>query len=64
MGVDVYWIMAPVLVVVNHVWILKSAKGRAPHDIMLDAVFVQDRILSTNRAAFPSTGRAPVERWD
>ncbi len=63
-GVDVYWILAPVLVVLNHVWIFKGAKGRAPHDIMLDTVFVQDRILSTNRAAFPSKGRAPVERWD
>ena len=63
-GVDVYWILAPVLVVLNHVWILKTAKGRAPHDIMLDTVVIQDRILSTNRAAFPSTGRAPVERWD
>ena len=63
-GVDVYWITAPILVVINHVWILKNAKGQAPHDIVLDTVLVQDRILSTNRAAFPSVGREPVERWD
>ena len=63
-GVYVYWILAPVLVVLNHVWILKTAKGRAPHDIMLDTVMVQDRILSTNPDAFPAVGRDPVERWD
>lgn len=63
-GVDVYWIVAPVLVVMNHVSILKSAKGRAPHDIVLDTVVVQDRILSTNHAAFTPGGREPVERWD
>ena len=64
LGVYIYWIAAPIIVVINHLWVLVDAKSRAPHDIMLDTVVVQDRILSTNRAAFPSTGRAPVARWD
>ncbi len=63
-GVTTYWIATPILVAVNHIRVNKDAKGRMPHDVMLDILVVQDRILSTNRASFPSTGRAPVERWD
>lgn len=63
-GVDAYWIVAPILIVVNHVWVLRDTKYRTLHDVILDTVMVQDRILSTNHAAFPSTGREPVERWD
>ncbi len=63
-GVDVYWILAPILAVVNHLWVFGDAKHRTPHDVMLDTVMVQDRVLSTNPAAFPSTGRETVERWD
>lgn len=62
--VRAYWIMVPLLVFANHLWMRIDAKGRPPHDVLLDVVVVQDRILSKNRAAFPSTGRAPVERWD
>lgn len=59
-----YWTTVPLLVFANHLWMRIDAKGRPPHDVLLDVVVVQDRILSTNRAAFPSMGRAPVERWN
>lgn len=62
--VRTYWITVPLLIFANHLWIRIDAKGRPPHDVLLDIVVVQDRILSTNRAAFPLTGRSPVERWD
>lgn len=59
-----YWITVPLLVLVNHLWMRRDAMGRPPHDVLLDVVVVQNRILSTNRAAFPSDDREPVERWD
>ena len=62
--VRTYWITVPILVFANHLWMRIDAKGRPPHDVLLDVVVIQDRILSTNRAAFPPTGREPVERWD
>ena len=34
-----------------------------PHDIMLDTVAVQERILSTNPKVFPPAGSRTVERW-
>lgn len=51
-------------VVVNHAWIRFDHQRRCVSDVLTGTVVVQNRILSTNPAAFPSTGRAPVERWD
>ena len=62
-GVDIYWIAAPILVVVNHVWVLVDQKSRMPHDLVLDTVVVQERILSTNPKVFPPAGSRTVERW-
>ena len=62
--VRTYWITVPILVFANHWWMKVDAKGRPPHDVLLDVVVVQNRILSTNRAAFPPVGRDKVERWD
>ena len=63
LGVDIYWIAGSILVVINHVWMLVDGKSRMPHDIMLDTVVVQERVLSTNPAMFPPKGSGPVERW-
>ncbi len=51
-------------IVVNHAWIRFDAQWRCLSDVLMGTVVVQNRILSTNREAFPSTGREPVERWD
>ena len=57
-------VVTPALVLVNHVWMIVDGKWRCVNDVMLDTVVVQNRILSTNRDAFPSISRGPVERWD
>ena len=67
-----YWPSATVLVLIaiavlvltNHGWMRIDPDWRSVSDVLVDTVVVQNRILSTNRAAFPSTGRKPVERWD
>ena len=51
-------------ILVNHAWIRFDAQWRCLSDVLTGTVMVQNRILSTNRAAFPTGGRLPVERWD
>ena len=63
LGVNIYWIAGPILVVINLLWVLVDRKGRMPHDIMLDTVVVQERVLSTNPKVFPPAGSRTVERW-
>ena len=53
-------IVIAALVFLNHAWIRFNAQWRCLSDVLTGTVVVQDRILSTNRAAFPSVGREPV----
>lgn len=57
-------VVTPALVLVNHAWMRVDDNWRCINDVILDTVVVQNRILSTNRDAFPSISRGPVERWD